>query len=386
MKVKRSKTIAAAAIIIVSGAVLLLRAQNRTQEGLSSAELADIENAIIINGIEMSSNEPQIDVETDSKTGKSAGKIIYDDSIVSVGSEEVQTLPRGKGKSSDFPSGKTIMESLKKKDGRFHLVDYVIQSGDNLWNIAERSGVSHTDLIHLNGIRNADCIRSGRIIKVPSRSGVYHTVKKGDTLTELASVYNADVERIERHNKIKKSLIIAGERIFIPDGRMPREAKADVSTNRSGGGMISSAKTGKTQIASSTKKSSTLSGLKFAWPLRGRITSGFGRRTNPIEGGKHFHCGIDISVNSGTPVKAAESGKVIFSGWKGGYGKAVIIRHAGGYISVYAHNSENLCSPGQAVKKGEVVAKSGMTGAVTGAHLHFEIRKYVTPLNPMRFL
>lgn len=120
--------------------------------------------------------------------------------------------------------------------------------------------------------------------------------------------------------------------------------------------------------------------------MRGKITSGFGTRRDPLSGKRRFHCGIDISANVGTPVRASAGGKVIFSGWKDGYGKVVILRHRGGYITVYAHNSKNNVRINDFVKRGTVIARSGMTGAVTGAHLHFEIRKYVTPLNPLRLL
>ncbi|HSA15316.1 MAG TPA: M23 family metallopeptidase, partial [Spirochaetota bacterium] len=92
------------------------------------------------------------------------------------------------------------------------------------------------------------------------------------------------------------------------------------------------------------------------------------------------------SAEEGTPIKAAAAGTVIFSDWKNGYGKVIVIRHDNGYISVYAHNSSNEVQKGDQVKSGDIVALSGSTGAVTGAHLHFEIRKYVTPLNPTRFL
>ena len=88
----------------------------------------------------------------------------------------------------------------------------------------------------------------------------------------------------------------------------------------------------------------------------------------------------------GTPIKAAAPGRVIFSGWKTGYGRVVIIRHRGGYITVYAHNSKNQARVDQYVDPGNVIAYSGKSGAATGGHLHFEIRKYVNPLNPMRFL
>jgi len=122
------------------------------------------------------------------------------------------------------------------------------------------------------------------------------------------------------------------------------------------------------------------------WPLKGRITSGFGTRSDPFSGERRFHNGIDISAEIGTPVKSAADGDVIFSGWKDDYGNLVVVRHANGYISVYGHNSELNVTEGDKVKRGQILSLSGMTGAVTGAHLHFELQKYQTPLNPLRML
>ena len=95
---------------------------------------------------------------------------------------------------------------------------------------------------------------------------------------------------------------------------------------------------------------------------------------------------MDIGAEIGTSVMASADGEAIFSGWKKGYGRVIILKHKDGYITVYAHNKKNIISTGDKVEKGEVIASSGMSGAVTGPHLHFEIRKYVTPLNPYRFL
>jgi murein DD-endopeptidase MepM/ murein hydrolase activator NlpD len=95
---------------------------------------------------------------------------------------------------------------------------------------------------------------------------------------------------------------------------------------------------------------------------------------------------MDIGCPIDTPVKAAASGKVIYSGWKDIFGNMVIIKHDRGYISVYAHNKTNIVREDDLVKAGDIIARSGMTGSVTGPHLHFEIRKHLTPLNPRRFL
>lgn len=130
----------------------------------------------------------------------------------------------------------------------------------------------------------------------------------------------------------------------------------------------------------------TLAYGKFYWPTNGRISSYFGYRRNPFGSGTQFHPGIDIANRTGTSVRAADGGKVIFSGYNGSKGKCIIINHENGYTSVYAHNSSLLVSVGQRVYRGQTIARMGSTGMSTGPHLHFEIRKYGVAKNPLSYL
>ncbi|MBI3599116.1 MAG: M23 family metallopeptidase [Nitrospinae bacterium] len=119
----------------------------------------------------------------------------------------------------------------------------------------------------------------------------------------------------------------------------------------------------------------------FIWPLKGKLTSGFGFRS------KRKHDGIDIAAPKGTNIFAAADGKVIFSGWgPTGYGKLVIVKHSNKYVTVYAHNYKNFTENGQTVKKGEKIALVGDTGRATGPHLHFELRVNRIPVDPLPFL
>ncbi|HWR42464.1 murein hydrolase activator EnvC family protein [Sporomusa sp.] len=122
------------------------------------------------------------------------------------------------------------------------------------------------------------------------------------------------------------------------------------------------------------------------WPASGPITSPFGWRTHPIFGTQRFHSGIDIGADYGDSILAADSGTVIFSGWMGGYGKAVIIDHGGGISTLYAHNSELLVEEGARVQKGQLISRCGSTGYSTGPHLHFEVRENGSPVSPMGYL
>lgn len=124
----------------------------------------------------------------------------------------------------------------------------------------------------------------------------------------------------------------------------------------------------------------------FIWPLNGRISSQFGWRIHPILKTEKLHSGIDIAVVRGTPVRAAASGRVIYSGWVKGYGNTVIIDHGNLMTTLYAHNDELVARAGTHVKIGDVIAYSGNTGDSTGPHLHFEIRRDGSPVNPIDWL
>lgn len=118
----------------------------------------------------------------------------------------------------------------------------------------------------------------------------------------------------------------------------------------------------------------------FMIPASGRFSSYFGPRWGKV------HKGVDIAANIGQPVVASEGGEVTFSGDKGTFGKCVIIKHAGGYETIYAHNGELVAKVGQKVHKGQVIAKSGNTGRSTGPHVHFEIRSNGVSVDPMKLV
>jgi len=117
------------------------------------------------------------------------------------------------------------------------------------------------------------------------------------------------------------------------------------------------------------------------WPVKGKVTSLFGRR------GSRMHDGIDISAKEGTPIHAAEAGTVVYADHRlSGYGKLVIIRHGRNLFTAYAHNQRNLVRKGAAVRRNDVIARVGHTGRASGAHLHFEVRHGSTPVDPLAYL
>jgi murein DD-endopeptidase MepM/ murein hydrolase activator NlpD len=122
------------------------------------------------------------------------------------------------------------------------------------------------------------------------------------------------------------------------------------------------------------------------WPSPGRISSGYGGRDHPSTGERKFHYGIDISVPSGTPVRATADGITVFSGWTEGSGYTVVIEHGHGFTTAYGHSEKNLVSAGRTVKRGEAIALSGSTGVSTGPHVHYEVWKNGQRVDPSAFL
>jgi murein DD-endopeptidase MepM/ murein hydrolase activator NlpD len=125
---------------------------------------------------------------------------------------------------------------------------------------------------------------------------------------------------------------------------------------------------------------------RFVFPANANISSGFGNRVHPILGYSRFHAGIDFAASHGSAIRAADSGRVIFSGWYGGYGQTVIIDHGNGVSTLYAHASRLYVNEGQNVQQGQSIAAVGSTGLSTGPHLHFEVRQNGNPVNPMAYL
>jgi len=175
-------------------------------------------------------------------------------------------------------------------------------------------------------------------------------------------------EELAKANRLKDtSQIYVGQRILIPGA----QRQLPVST-------IAPAESA--PLSRTPPLPAQVKGEPLLWPVSGSINSGYGPR------GSSFHDGIDIAAPEGTPIQAIEHGEVIYSDQLRGYGNIVIVRHQGGITSVYAHNQINLVREGQQVSKGEVIAKVGSTGQVTGPHLHLEIRKNNAAQDPLRYL
>ncbi len=122
------------------------------------------------------------------------------------------------------------------------------------------------------------------------------------------------------------------------------------------------------------------------WPVRGWLSSYFGKRIDPFTQAEKFHEGLDIANNVGLPIKVTANGVVIFSGEKGGYGNVIIVKHNYSLETRYAHLQSSIVSVGQRVKKGELIGYLGNSGRSSGPHLHYEVRKNGIPVNPMNYI
>ncbi len=131
---------------------------------------------------------------------------------------------------------------------------------------------------------------------------------------------------------------------------------------------------------------SLLASTPTIWPVRGWVTSAFGKRISPFTGKLQMHEGLDIAARPGTPVKASADGVVIYSGWKSDYGKLVTIDHGYGYRTRYGHLSRIYVKNGQRVKRGDTIGAVGSTGRSTGPHLHYEVKVRGLPVNPKTYL
>ena len=317
-----------------------------------------IEDRIIIKDLKIESDEPLLDVIPEEFNNN----IIYDNSFEDTIVDYDKLNPE-----KPHERRKKLIRKLRKRNKRWHISKYKIRRNDNIWKIAKRFRISHKLIIKANDIRKINKIKPGKYLYIPNKKGFFYRIRRNDTLSRIAVRYKTSSRKILHHNKLRSKYLRVGKRIFIPDGKKRRYKRRYRRYNRYRGRYARR-------------------GIRLRWPLRGKITSGFGTRRDPFNGKRKFHCGVDISANIGTRIRAAASGRVIYSGWKPGYGRMVILRHKRGYITVYAHNSKNKVRYNQWVRKGQLIAYSGNTGATTGAHLHFELRKYITPLNPLRFI
>lgn len=261
---------------------------------------------------------------------------------------------------------------------------YTVVSGDTFNAIAYRNDMSVSELKALNPEVNINKLSIGQVLNVKER------IPRLSVRTIEHSTY---VEAIECPVQTREdsSIYVGSSKIITQGVEGEAEVTADivyvngVEKSRTVLESVTLREPTVTVKAVGTKpKPKTASNGYYIWPCQGKISSYFGYRT--IFGSRSYHSGIDISGSKGTAIKAADGGKVTFSGYKGNYGYLVIITHDNGSQTYYGHNSSLLVSAGQRVYQGQVIARMGSTGRSTGNHCHFEVRIGGSAVNPLNYL
>lgn len=244
-----------------------------------------------------------------------------------------------------------IEEERQRSRGQVRLIEYTVKNGDTLSSIAIRYRVPASLIAASSSIETQTKLKPGQKLLIPDRPGLVYRFKAGDRLAEIAARYQVGLEDIIADNPELADLdmIEPGARVFLPNAKIPEPPPT---------------------------------WFKPAW---GRFTSGFGYRRDPLLGHWSMHSGVDIAI-AYAPVRAAREGQVMYVGDLGGYGRVVLIRHEGGYKTLYAHLSQLKVRRGQFVSAGAVIGISGNTGRSTGPHLHFEVIKNDRPVNPRKYL
>jgi murein DD-endopeptidase MepM/ murein hydrolase activator NlpD len=255
---------------------------------------------------------------------------------------------------SDAANGKEEGDAAVDR-GLFYTA-YKVARGDTLSGIAENFNVTLDTVVSFNGIRNARTLQPGCYLKVPSMSGILYTAKAGDSAAAVAAANGVAAERVLEANGLGADRLEAGQNVFLPDAK----------------------------LASFTLRE--ISGDLFSWPARGWISSWYGWRSDPFSGTRSFHNGIDIGVDSGTPVRTAMDGTVSEVGYNSSFGNYIVVYHHAGWMSLYGHLQTTLVRDGQRVTAGQRIALSGNTGYSTGPHLHFSVFKNGRTVNPFNVL
>jgi murein DD-endopeptidase MepM/ murein hydrolase activator NlpD len=313
----------------------------------------------------------------------------------------------------------------------------IVGTSDTMEALAHRYGVTSAEILKANGYKGPRALQPGQQLIIPPRAVAaapavvapkavavaapaaaappvatppsVHVVNRGDTLMTIAHRNHVPVAELAKANGIEaNSRLKLGQKINVPGAKSAAApavaAPAQVATAQPGAvaapvtkmaaveqpkekARLAQATTTPEAAAAATEtpvKTAEATGAlpTFRWPVRGRVVTGYGAKTN----GKS-NDGINVAVPEGTPVKAAEDGVVAYSGNElKGYGNLILVRHSNGYVTAYAHASELLVKRGETIKRGQIIAKSGQSGEVGSPQLHFEIRKGSSPVDPLQFL
>ncbi len=250
-----------------------------------------------------------------------------------------------------------------------------VKRGDTVYAIARRYGVSVRGVIDANRLAPPYKLLVGQMLVLP-RDRV-HEVRRGDTLYGISRRYRVDMTVIARANKLGAPYRLrVGQSLRVPGAAAPEPTAGarTASLGKPAGGAAAA--------APPPPQARPPSGRSFLWPVVGKLVSSYG----PKEGGLH-NDGINIAAPRGTAVRAAEDGVVAYAGNElRGYGNLLLVRHAGGWTTAYAHNDKLLVRRGESVRRGQVIARVGSSGSVSTPQSHFELRHGSRAIDPVKSL
>ena len=249
-----------------------------------------------------------------------------------------------------------------------------IYTGDSLYSISKREGVSIRSIIEVNNLEPPFILYEGKELIIPLSK--IHIVQTGNTLWDIANCYKVSVIEIRGLNNLKiKDKIYKGKKLFIPINEKNRNLVCKDTSK-----LIVKVDKRKKKILN--KKNIVSNKTDYLWPVKGKILSKYGLLAKGLR-----NDGINISANKGDPVFASKDGKVVYAGNEiQAFGNLILIKHYDNKTTAYAHLDKIKVKKGQTVKKGEVIAVLGNSGKVSKPQLHFELRDSNGPLNPLKYL
>ncbi|MDR3301018.1 MAG: M23 family metallopeptidase [Spirochaetaceae bacterium] len=233
---------------------------------------------------------------------------------------------------------------------------YTVRKGDSVSKIASDHSLSMDAVIASNNMKNARTIREGDVLRIPNMDGIPYASVKNDTYEGIAEKFAVPLNAILDANDIMSPELSAGTHLFIPGAKMRSE---DLKMAL---------------------------GELFIYPIRGRLSSSFGWRKDPFTGERRYHNAIDLASDIGVQVKATRGGKITTVAFSPVFGRYIIISHEDGYQSMYAHLNAASVSQGAKVNQGDKIGEVGNTGHSTGPHLHFAVYKNGRAVNPLELL
>ena len=266
-----------------------------------------------------------------------------------------------------------------------------VQAGETLYAISRRYGVPVRALIEANGLTPPYALSAGRRLAVPQLR--LHVVQPGETLYSVSRAYGIDTTTLARSNALPPPYtVFVGQTLVLPaptqaaEGMTPPpEPKPQLADARPPSPPRIEPAAGPAshdELAAVPPPRPGKANGRFLWPVRGRLVSDYGTGASGTR-----NDGINIAAPAGTTVLAADAGTVAYAGNElRGYGNLVLIKHANGWMTAYAHNSVLLVKRGQKVKRGQPIARIGATGAVSRPQLHFEVRHGAKALDPTDYL